>query len=169
MLGKWRFFFIIAMMLHTEGDKDRGKHKENVRLDSADEQLERHKWQDRYRRHIARHVSNHDNEHFAGKHVAEQTQAQGYETGKLSNDFKQTDKRHDGIFEWIDEVSTQVPEEPMLSYGVDLNRNHTNDSERKGCIHIGKHASEHRYIAIDRNRPNKWQYSYEVVHEYDEK
>lgn len=45
MLWEGRFLLIIAMMLHTEGDKDSSKHKEDVGLNKPDKQLERHKWQ----------------------------------------------------------------------------------------------------------------------------
>ncbi len=102
--------------------EDEREHREHDRLDEADKDFKKEK---REREKIRHEMEHHREEHFASKHITEETEGEGDGLTDFRNELQDTNERSDAVWlmEWADEE--------FLAILCDSHRGDTSELDRK--------------------------------------
>lgn len=115
-----------------EFDEEKREKCEDRGLEESDEKLEHH---ERHRSEVWRKECSDNNKHFSGQDVAEKTERERDEAGKLSDELDDADGKTDRAVLYVNEL-TQIFECAKRREADHLNRDERDGCERERDIEV---------------------------------
>lgn len=140
---EWAFHFSVRRLRPRHLDEDEGEHRKYRRLDKPDEDLESQEgqWHE-----VWDEVEHHREEHFPREHIAEESEREREELGRLTHHLEEPHDRteNERLVERTHEKFRRIPAETERRDTRELYREDRDEGKRD------------RHIEIRRSAPNKW-------------